>query len=260
MSTFFKKFMGKPLPPVMGGRKKASTSTSTTSSPSSSPAPAGNSGSGMKIPSASPGVLLGVSGGWLLARMLLFGGALLPLEIIAILIGAGVSHFTGGNKLLSKLVMGIALLNFFFPGLNPGVKQIREAQLNPPAPVEQEAPAPPVEEPPSTERVVISGKKITLTGDGNYSIPKGRKSLCFTNLGMKDGSSNTSQYMTLNGKEYISLGTECHDLPEDLEGKVIVDFFPGKEYGTPEGVKKLYAYWKSQPGGQSELPIIRLGE
>ena len=124
---------------------------------------------------------------------------------------------------------------------------------------EQASPAP-TEEIPSTERVVISGKKITLTGDGTYSVPKGRKSLCFTNLGLKDGSSNTSQYLTIDGVEYISLGTDCHDLPENLEGNVVIDFFPGKEYGTPEGVKKLYAYWRSQPGGQAEWPVIRIGE
>jgi hypothetical protein len=158
--------------------------------------------------------------------------------------------------------MGVALLNFFIPGLNPGVKQIREAQLNPPAPVEQEAPAPPVEEipPPSTERVVVSGKKITLTGDGTYSVPKGRKSLCFTNLGMKDGSQYVIQDVTVAGVEYIFSGTKCAALPDELEGKVIIDFFPGKDHGTPEGFTKLYAYWKSQPGGQAELPIIRLGE
>lgn len=240
----------------------SSGNSSTTSSPPSSPAPASGGSNGMKIPSASPGLLLGLSGGWLLARMFFFGGALGPIEASAILIADGFAYKNGGKgqKKLAALIIGFTALNLVFPGIIPWIRGFREAQINPPAPVEQVAPPPVEEPPPSTERVVVSGKKITLTGDGTYSIPKGRKSLCFTNLGMKDGSSNTSQYMTLNGKEYISLGTECHDLPEDLEGKVIVDFFPGKEYGTPEGVRKLYAYWKSQPGGQSELPIIRLGE
>ncbi len=241
----------------------STTSSGTSSTPStpSSPAPAGNSGSGMKIPSASPGLLLGLSGGWLLARMFLFGGALWPIEAIAILVADGFAYTQGGKgqKKLALLIMALAGINLFFPGFNQGVKNVRETQINPPAPIEQVAP--PIEEaPPSTERIVVSGKKITLTGDGTYSVPKGKKSLCFTNLGMKDGSSNKSQYLTINGVEYISLGTECHDLPENLEGKVVIDFFPDKEYGTPEGVRKLYAYWKSQPGGQSELPIIRLGE
>ncbi len=236
----------------------SSSNSSKTSSPSS-PAPAGK-GKGVSLPSGTfPHLLLGVSGGWLLARMLLFGGALLPLEIIAILIGAGVSHFTGGNKPLSKLVMGVALLNFFIPGLNPGVKQIREAQLNPPAPIEQVAP--PVEEPPpSTERVVVSGKKITLTGDGNYSVPKGRKSLCFTHLGLVDGSTRVPQELTLNGESFSTLGTKCFPLKEELEGNLQVDFFSEQDYGAPEKVKGIYAYWNTQPGGQSEWPVIRLGE
>jgi hypothetical protein len=216
----------------------------------------------MKIPSGvSPGLLIAGSGAYLLARMFFFGGALGPIEAIAILIADGFAYKNGGKgqKNLATLIIVFTALNLVFPGLMPWIKGFREAQLNPPAPIEQVAP--PVEEPPpSTERVVVSGKKITLTGDGTYSVPKGKKSLCFTNLGMKDGSSNTSQYLTINGVEYISLGTECHDLPEELEGQVVIDFFPGKEYGTPEGVRKLYAYWKSQPGGQSELPIIRLGE
>lgn len=124
---------------------------------------------------------------------------------------------------------------------------------------QQVAPAP-VEETISTERVVVSGRKITLTGDGTYTVPAGKKSLCFENLGMKDGSSKTSQYITINGIEYSALGTECHSLDDKLNGKITVDFFPSKEYGTPEGVKKLYNYWRSKPGGQSEWPIIRLGE
>lgn len=124
---------------------------------------------------------------------------------------------------------------------------------------EQVAPAP-VEEIPSTERVVVAGRKITLTGDGTYSVPAGKKSLCFENLGMKDGSSKTSQYLTINGIEYSSLGTECHNLDENLSGEIIVDFFPGKDYGSKEGAKQLYNYWRSQPGGQSEWPVIRIGE
>jgi hypothetical protein len=249
--------MGKPLPPIMGD-KKGSTPTSTPSSP----APAGNGGNGMKIPSGvSPGVLLAGSGGWLLARMFFFGGALLPIEAIAILIADGFVCAKGDKvqKNLAALIIGFTALNLVFPGIIPWIRGFREAQLNPPAPIEQVAP--PVEEPPpSTERVVVSGKKITLTGDGTYSIPRGRKSICLTNLGMKDGSQYVIQDVTVAGVEYIFSGTKCAALPDELEGQVIIDFFPGKDHGTPEGFTKLYAYWKSQPGGQAELPIIRLGE
>jgi hypothetical protein len=201
-----------------------------------------------------------VAGAYLLARMTVLGGVLPVEEILILAVITGIAVLLNQNNLFfALLIAGILLINFFHPNVNQDVKGVREAQLNPPAPVEQVAP--PVEEPPpSTERVVVSGKKITLTGDGTYSVPKGRKSLCFTNLGMKDGSSNTSQYLTINGVKYISLGTDCHDLPENLEGNVVIDFFPGKDYGTPAGARELYAYWKSQPGGQSEWPVIRLGE
>lgn len=240
---------------------RGSKGSNTSSSTNSSPAPAGNS-SGMKITSASPGLLLAGSGGWLLARMFLFGGALWPIEAIAILIADGFAYNQGGKgqKKLAILIMALAGINLLFPGFNQGVKGLRESQLNPPAPVEQVAPPPEEVPPPSTERVVVSGKKITLTGDGTYYVPKGRKSLCLTNLGMKDGSQYVIQDVTVAGVEYIFSGTKCVALPDELEGKVIIDFFPGKDYGTPEGFKKLYAYWKSQPGGQSEWPIIRLGE
>jgi hypothetical protein len=217
----------------------------------------------MKIPSASPGVLLGVSGGWLLARMFLFGGALWPIEAIAILVADGFAYAQGGKgqKKLALLIMVLAGINLFFPGFNQGVKDVRETQINPPAPIEQEAPAPPVEEPPpSTEKAVISGEKITLTGDGTYSVPKGRKSLCFTHLGLVDGSTRVPQELTLNGKSFSTLGTKCFPLKEELEGNLQVDFFSEQDYGAPGKVKGIYAYWKTQPGGQSEWPVIRLGE
>lgn len=174
------------------------------------------------------------------------------------------SSLKGVMKLWTTLsIVGIIIL-IIATRFSPELVQNLDYSHSSPPPTEQSAgqqeQAAPVEETPSTERIVVSGEKITLTGDGTYSVPKGRKSLCFTNLGLKDGSSNTSQYLTINGVEYISLGTDCHNLPENLEGNVVIDFFPGKEYGTPEGVKKLYAYWKSQPGGQAEWPVIRIGE
>lgn len=256
--------MGKPLPPVMGGRKKPSTSTS----PSSSPAPATSGGTASANTasknSGNSGILLGVSGGWLVARMFLFGGALWLLEITAIVITAGVAHKNGnkGQKKIAWIIIALTVLNLFIPGFNSWVKGIRDNQLNPSPPEqstkqqEQAAPAP-VEETISTERVVVSGRKITLTGDGTYTVPSGKKSLCFENLGMKDGSSKKSQYLTINGIEYSALGTECHSLPDDLKGKTFVELFNGK---PRDRVKKIYDYWKSQPGGQSEWPIIRIGE
>jgi len=196
--------------------------------------------------------------------MFLFGGSLWLLEIIAIATMAGFAHSKGGKgqKRFATAVIALAILNLLIPGLNPWVKSLRESQLNPPPPTEQsvgqEQVAPdPVEEMPSTERVVVSGRKITLTGDGTYSVPAGKKSLCFENLGMKDGSSMKSQYLTINGLKYSALGTKCHSLPDNLNGKISVELFNGK---SRDRVKKIYDYWRSQPGGQAEWPVIRIGE
>lgn len=235
---------------------------SPTSASPSSPAPAGK-GKGVSLPSGtSPNLLLGLSGGWLLARMLLFGGALLPLEIIAILIGAGVSHF-GGNKPLSKLVMGVALLNFFIPGLNPGVKQIREAQLNPP-PTEQSAgqeqvnPSPsPTPTPRATHRVVASGEVIVLDGDKAITIPEGRKSLCFSYLGIP-GDKMVNQEVKIGEEIFSEMGTVCEDISH-LSGGFSVVLFPDDNWSSQQ-IRDFYAYWRDQPGGQGEFPIIRIGE
>jgi hypothetical protein len=165
---------------------------------------------------------------------------------------------SGKQKRISAFLLGLFLLLgiISFTALSPysqppsGQSEGKQHELAPS----------PSENPPSTERVVVAGRKITLAGDGAYNIPAGKKSLCFENLGMKDGSSMTSQYLTIEGVEYSAMGTECHALPESLSGVLKVDFFPGKEYGTEEGARKLYQYWKNQPGGQSEWPVIRLGE
>jgi hypothetical protein len=164
----------------------------------------------------------------------------------------------GKQKRISAFLLGMSLLlgiisfSAPLPYSQPPSSQSESQQ-------QQLAPSP-TENSPSTERVAVAGRKITLTGDGAYNIPAGKKSLCFENLGIKNGSSMTSQYLTIEGVEYSALGTECHVLPESLSGVLKVDFFPGKEYGTEEGAKKLYQYWKNQPGGQSEWPVIRIGE
>ena len=255
-------------------RPSGSTGTSTGSTaPPPSPAPAsGNSTASSKKASQNavspgPGVLLGISGGWLIARMFLFGGSLWLLEIIAIATMAGFAHSKGGKgqKKFAKAIIGFAILNLLFPGLNSWIKGFRESQLNPPT-TEQSAEQPqqvapaPVEEIPSTERVVVAGRKITLTGDGTYTIPAGKKSLCFTHLGIKDGSTRVPQELSMNGEIFNTLGTKCFELREDLSGVIIVDFFPEKDYGSPSNIVKVYNYWRSQPGGQAEWPIIRIGE
>jgi hypothetical protein len=162
---------------------------------------------------------------------------------------------SGNQKRISAFLLGLSLLLgiISFTALSPYSSPPSERSEGP----QQQVPPPPFEDTRSTERVVVAGRKIVLSGDGTYNIPAGKKSLCFENLGMKDGSSMKSQYLTIEGVEYSALGTECHALPESLAGLLNVDIFPGKEYGRDQ---KLYQYWKSQPGGQSEWPVIRIGE
>lgn len=161
---------------------------------------------------------------------------------------------SGKQKKISAFLMGLSLLLgiFSFSPWDPySTSQPTDRQKAEPIP-----PAKSI----STERVVVSGSKIILMGDGTYRLPPGRKSLCLTNLGLKDGTSYVNQDLILNGVEYVFSGTQCKDIPEQLQGEVEIDFFPGKEYGTPQGFRKLYSYWRSQPGGQAEWPVIRIGE
>lgn len=248
-----------------------STGTSTGSTAPTSPAPANSGG---KTPnsqkSVSPGILLGISGGWLVARMFLLGGSLWILEIIAVIIAAGIAHSKGGKgqKVTSKIIIILAVLNFFIPGFNSWVKGIRDNQLNPSPPEqstqqEQVAPAP-VEETISTERVVVSGRKITLTGDGTYTVPTGRKSLCFTAMGKTDGSEISDQTVEIEYKgeklRYSSLGSKCLIFPDNIVGKIKVDFFPGKSWGEEPVLSNMYKRYRTMPGGQGDWPVIRIGE
>jgi hypothetical protein len=261
------------LPRYRANNTPSPSGSAGTSGSAVSPAPAPASSGGASSASTASknsgnsGVLLGISGGLLIARMFLFGGALWLLEIIVIVITAGFAHSKGGKgqKVTAKIIILLAVLNLFIPGFNSWVKGIRDNQLNPSPPEqsaqqEQVAPAP-LEETISTERVVVSGRKITLTGDGTYSdIPLGIKSLCFSHWGIKDGSTNVPQQISINGEIFNALGKKCFALDENLSGKIIVDFFPNLDYGEPEKVKNIYNYWRSQPGGQAEWPIIRIGE
>lgn len=134
--------MGKPLPPIMGDNKSSATLSSSPASTNSGGKSTDSQNSGY------PGILLGISGGWLVARMILLGGVLFPLEIIAIVITAGVAHSKGGKgqKVTAKIIMGLAVLNLFIPGFNSWVKGIRDNQLNP-----------------NTEQSVLSGDKQSQT-------------------------------------------------------------------------------------------------
>lgn len=176
------------------------------------------------------------------------------LTAINILFGKGASKWI---SLGLAVVMGCIIwgnynyINSSNPTKNTPTKQS--------AGQEQVAPAPAtIEEIPSTERMVWAGKKIVLAGDREYLLPKGKKSLCITALGMKDGSTLVPQDITIGGISYITLGSKCQELPAELEGRVIVDFSPGKPWGTKKAIINIYEEYDSKPGGIGQLPFIAI--
>lgn len=107
---------------------------------------------------------------------------------------------SGKQKRISAFLLGLSLLLgiISFTTLSPysqpplGQAESQQQQVSPP----------PFEETPSTERVVVAGRKITLAGDGEYIVPPGKKSLCFTHLGIKDGSTRVPQELSINGESF----------------------------------------------------------
>lgn len=178
------------------------------------------------------------------------------LIVVFVLTAINILFGKGGSKWISlvlAVVMGCIIWgNYnYINSSNPPPEQSVGQQ-------EQVAPAP-VEEMPSTERMVWAGKKILLAGDGEYLFPKGEKSLCITALGMKDGSTLVPQDITIGGISYNTLGSKCQELPAELEGRVIVDFSPGKPWGTKEAIINIYKEYDSKTGGIGELPFIAIG-
>lgn len=247
----------------------SANSTSVTPSPASA---AGNSktASSNKASQNSgapvPGVLLGLSGGWLVARIFLFGGSLWLLEIIAMVAMAGFSHSKGGKvqKRVATAIIAVALLNLFVPGINPWIKSLRESQLHPPPPTEQSAgqeqvnPSPsPTPTPRATHRVIASGEVIVLDRNKAITIPEGRKSLCFSYLGIP-GDKMVNQKVKIGEEIFSEMGTVCKDISH-LSGNLPIVIFPDDNWSSQQ-VRDFYAYWRDQPGGQGEFPIIRIGE
>lgn len=205
--------------------------------------------------------------GWVQFNVLIM---LLIIALSAILAGSKdiPSSLQGVMKLWTLLsIAGILALMIairFAPGLIESLDYSHSSA--PPeqsAQQEQLAPAP-VEETISTERVVVSGRKITLPGDGNYIVPVGRKSLCFTAMGKTDGSEITDQTLEIIYKgdrsTYTTLGSQCFSLSDDMKGSIIVDFFPGKTWGEEPVLSNMYERYSNMPGGQGDWPVIRIGE
>lgn len=198
-------------------RPSGSTGTSTGSTAPTSPAPAmGNSTASSKKASQNagapvPGILLGMSGGWLITRMILLGGVLFPLEIIAIIVTAGFVYPKGGKvqKRFATTIIVIAILNLFIPGINPGVKQIRETQLNPP---EEMTP-------------------IVINRDGEYELPNRPLKVCFTMTGDPVKNFYLDNRVNINGTIFVKREDGCKDLPKTVQGKTIsISLLSGQPY------------------------------
>ena len=228
-------------------RPSGSTETSTGSTAPTSPAPANSGG---KTPnsqkSVSPGILLGISGGWLVARMFLLGGSLWILEIIAVIIAAGIAHSKGGKgqKVTSKIIIILAVLNFFIPGFNSWVKGIRDNQLNPP---EEMSP-------------------IVINRDGEYELPNRPLKVCFTMTGDPVKNFYVDQQVIIEGIwQEVQRGTGCKNLPDSVNGKKVKISLgiPGKQYtaeiknkwGLGEAINNEYDYYRVV--GVSAYPIIQ---
>lgn len=177
--------------------------------------------------------------------------ALGVISLIGFFASSGKQKRISAILLGSSLLLGIISFSVLSPySQHPSVlKDSKQQQL---------APAP-VEENPSTERMVWGGEKIILAGDGNYFIPRGKKSLCITALGMKDGSTLVPQDLDVGGTLYSELGSRCQEMPPGLAGQISVDFSPGKPWGTKEAILQIYKEYDSKPGGIGQFPFIAIG-
>lgn len=203
---------------------RGSKGSNTSSSTNSSPAPTSNGSGGMKFPSgASPSALLAVSGGWLLARMFLFGGALLPIEAIAILVADGFAYTQGGKgqKKLALLIMAVAAINLFFPGFNQGIKNIRETQLNPPGEM----------------------TPIVLKKSGKYTMPNRAVKLCLTMTGDPKKNEYINQQIQIDAWTHPpQISTGCVDVPDQYKDKQVTISLGsyGKQYTS--GIKEKWNF------------------
>lgn len=225
-----------------------STGASTGGTPPS-PAPAAGSTGATKKQNAGapgPGVLLGLSGGWLVTRMIFLGGVLLPLEIIAIIIAAGFVYPKGGKvqKRFATAIIVVALLNLFVPGINPGVKQIRETQLN------------------TTEEM----SPIVIDKDGVYELPNRPLKVCFTKTGDPAKDFYIDQQIKIDDwKSSMQRLSGCLNIPTYLNGKKVNISLnsAGKQYtteiknkwGLGNDINNDYEYYKSI--GMSDYPTIQ---
>jgi hypothetical protein len=187
-----------------------------TSGSAVSPAPApasyggASSASTASKNSGNSGILLGISGGWLVTRMIFVGGVLFPLEIIAIIVTAGFVYPKGGKtqKRFATAIIAIAILNLFIPGINPGVKQIRETQLNSPGEMAH----------------------IVINRDGEYELPNRPLKVCFIMTGDPKINFYLDHRVSIGGNIFVQREDECQNLPASLNGSVSIYLLSGRPY------------------------------
>jgi len=253
--------------------KSSSPATAAGNSTTATPSTAQNAGG------PAPGVLLGISGGWLVAvAPWVFGGSLgfllatimrlLPVHWGALvffsILGVGASFFVkeGSFRKWGRRAFGVVIILHILSawvapdapksveGLQPGTSILTPS----PAQEEQVAPLspnPPPEAPIYRERISqIPGKRIVLTKSKTINLPPGQKDICFSWLGYNTNGDRVNQQLTLGGVEFSTQGSNC--FPVEMEGEVEVKFL-----NPPQTEVDTYKIIKGK-GGQGEYPFIKL--
>lgn len=238
-----------------------------------SPAPAAGSTGANSTPSPASAS----APGWMVASApWAFWGSLIILTSLALrwipfnwglmllfaILGGGASLLLKKSKTISffrwmagGIILTTILSAWFFPQLPAAVESY---QPGVPSPQEQVNQSPsPTPTPRATHRVIASGEVIVLDRNKTITIPEGRKSLCFSYLGIP-GDKMSNQELNLGEEFFSEMGTVCKDISH-LSGKVSVVMYP-KDSWSSQQVRDWYRGWKNQPGGQGEFPVIRIGE
>lgn len=201
---------------IKGTSTASDTGASTplsSSTPPSSPAPAGKGGGNWRDKARGINwsvILLGIAGVYLLARMTVLGGVLPVEELLILAVITGIA-FALNRKLgvFALLIAGILLVNFFHPNVNQDVKGVREAQLNPPAPI----------------------ATTIIDHDGYYDLPPDISlQVCFTKT--TANGLDLVHKVSIGGKLFLQEKDGCQDIPETLRGKVFISLISGQPYSA----------------------------
>lgn len=224
------KFMGKPLPPVMGGRKKPSISTSpsspapasgnSTAAPSSS---SGGSSSGKNLPGFWSIIPLVLAGLWLGAKIILFGGEISDLEIFILAILAIFAWVLDQKKcfISSGILVILAIKLLTPPDMDP----------------------------------------IVINRDGEYDLPNRPLKVCFTKTG--DINEFLVHKVLIQDILFSQHEDGCKNLPKTVQGKTVsISLLSGQPYSQEvknrigmDDVNNNYEYYKKV--GFGHYPVIQ---